>query len=115
MYTTIFSKDMMNWMTTVEMSFLAYDGGANRYDIQWSNISDFFYNSLWGVPQGFIGPTLIEVIYKTTSIPRFSRGCRLFVCIMLSVYTYIKPFSFKQSIKSAYLSLFFCCISNYFC
>lgn len=87
-YTTVFSKDMIDWMVGVEYMFLSYDGGSNRHNIQWNDVSDFFYNSLWGIPQGFIGPTLIEAISKPVQFPVFLEGivylfvlCYLFVRI----------------------------------
>ena len=86
--TTFFSKDIIDWMTAVEAMFLGYDAGSNRYNIQWNDVSDFFYNSLWGIPQGFIGPTLIEAISKPVQFPVFLEGvvylsilCYLFVRI----------------------------------
>ena len=87
--TTIFDKEMTDWMTVVENMFLTYEGSSNRYNIQWSNVSDFFYNSLWGIPQGFIGPTLIETILKPLQFPVFLEGiiylfilCYLFVRLL---------------------------------
>ena len=40
--TTLFSKDMIDWMAGVEYMFLAYDGGSNRHNIQWNDASDFY-------------------------------------------------------------------------
>jgi len=86
--TTFFSKDVIVFMKMVEVSFLAYDAGSNRYNIQWNDVSDFFYNSLWGIPQGFIGPTLVEATSKPVQLPVFFEGvvyliilCYLFVRI----------------------------------
>ena len=104
---TFFSEDVIAFMETVEQSFLAYDGGSNRTNIQWESISDFMYNSLWGIPQGLIGPTLLEAISKPVQFPVFLEGvvylfilCYLFVRLfklagasnMLMVY--ILPFFF---------------------
>ena len=91
--TTIFSKDMLDWMELVESSFLVYDGGSNRYNIQWNSILDFFYNSLWGIPQGFIGPTLFEAISKPIQFPVFLEGV---------VYLFILCYLFVRVIKLAY-------------
>ena len=73
---TFFSEDVVTFMKQVENSFLAYTAysGSNRTDIQWNDISDFMYNSLWGIPQGFIGPTLIETISKPVQFPAFLEG-----------------------------------------
>ena len=87
--TTIFSKDMLDWMVGVASSFLNYDGGSNRYNIQWNGISDFFYNSLWGIPQGFIGPTLIESISKPIQFPVFLEGV---VYLFILCYLFVRLF-----------------------
>ena len=73
-YTTFFSKDVIVFMKRVEASFMNYEAGSNRYNIQWNDIPDFLYNSLWGIPQGFIGPTLIEAISKPIQFPVFLEG-----------------------------------------
>jgi hypothetical protein len=88
-YTTTFSSDMIAWMRVVESMFLTYDGGANRYNIQWNNILDFFYNSLWGIPQGFIGPTLIEAISKPIQFPIFIEGV---VYLFILCYLFVRIF-----------------------
>ena len=93
--TTIFSKEMIDWMAAVEAMFLGYDGGSNRYNIKWNNVSDFFYNSLWGIPQGFIGPTLIEAISKPVQFPVFAEG---------AVYLFILCYLFVKIFKLAYAS-----------
>ena len=90
--TTIFSKDIYLWMDVVQMSFLHYEAGSNRYNIQWESLSDFFYNSLWGIPQGFIGPTLIEAISKPVQFPVFLEGV---------VYLFILCYLFVRVIKLA--------------
>ena len=53
-------------------------------DIQWETISDFLYNALWGIPQGFIGPTLVESIMKPLQFPVFRRVI-IFVYTLLSI------------------------------
>ena len=87
--TTIFSKNMPDWMAAVEAMFLGYDGGSNRYNIQWNNVSDFYYNSLWGIPQGFIGPTLIEAILKPVKFPIFLEGV---VYLFILCYLFVRIF-----------------------
>ena len=83
-------------MQRVQHSFLAYtNAGSNRTDIQWNNISDFMYNSLWGIPQGFIGPTLLEVISKPLQFPAFLEGLLYF-----SILCYLLVKVFKLSITS---------------
>jgi hypothetical protein len=88
-HTTFFSKSVIDFMEMVEMSFLNYDGGSNRYNIQWNDLSDFFYNSLWGIPQGFIGPTLIEAISKPVQFPVFLEGV---VYLFILCYLFVKIF-----------------------
>ncbi|MDC0182384.1 hypothetical protein OAK33_05995 [Candidatus Thioglobus sp.] len=82
------SEDVIGFMKHVEYAFLSYEGGSNRTNIQWNDISDFMYNSLWGIPQGFIGPTLFEAISKPIQFPVFLEGvvyffilCYLFVSL----------------------------------
>ena len=84
---TFFSEDVVKFMKEVQHSFLAYTtAGSNRTDIQWNDISDFIYLSPWGIPKGFIGPTLLEAISKPVQFPAFLEGlvyfsilCYLFV------------------------------------
>tara|TARA_B110000438_G_scaffold206282_1_gene197965 strand:- start:112 stop:1302 length:1191 start_codon:yes stop_codon:yes gene_type:complete len=86
---TFFSEDVIAFMETVEQSFLAYDAGSNRTNIQWESISDFMYNSLWGIPQGFIGPTLVEAILKPIQFPVFLEGVLyLFILCYLFIRLY---------------------------
>ena len=92
--TTIFSKDIYLWMDVVQMSFLHYEAGSNRYNIQWENLSDFFYNSLWGIPQGFIGPTLIEAISKPLQFPIFLEGV---VYLSILCYLFVRIFKLAGS------------------
>ena len=83
-------------MKRVQHSFLAYtSAGSNRTDIQWNDISDFMYHSLWGIPQGFIGPTLFEAISKPVQFPAFLEGL---------VYFSILFYLFAKLLKIAYLS-----------
>ncbi|MDB4797224.1 hypothetical protein OAG94_01530 [bacterium] len=87
-----FSEDVVIFMRRVEVSFLAYDAGSNRFSIQWDNIWDFLYNSLWGIPQGFIGPTLLEAISKPIQFPVFLEGI---------VYLFILYYLFNKLLKLA--------------
>jgi hypothetical protein len=86
------SEDVVGFMKTVETSFLSYEAGSNRTNIQWEDISDFLYNSLWWIPQGFIGPTLLEVISKPIQIPVFLEGV---------VYLYILGYLFVRLFQLA--------------
>ena len=86
-FTSFFSKHLITWMYTVKHLFLDLPGRSNRYDIQWETVSDFFYNSLWGIPQGFIGPTLAESISKPIQIPVFLEGI---VYLFLLCYIFVK-------------------------
>ena len=90
-----FSKDIIAFMREVEYSFLYLPGGSNRYDIQWENISDFFYNIPWGIPQGLIGPTLFESILKPIQFPVFVEG--IFYLIILC-------YMFAKLLKIAHVS-----------
>ena len=94
---TFFSEDVITFMKKVENSFLAYTayGGSNRTDIQWNDISDFMYNSLWGIPQGLIGPTLLEAISKPVQFPAFLEGL-----VYLSILCYL----FAKLLKMAHVS-----------
>ncbi|MDB3912007.1 hypothetical protein N9381_09540, partial [Paracoccaceae bacterium] len=87
--TTFFSKDVIVFMKRVEASFMNYEAGSNRYNIQWNDVSDFFYNSLWGIPQGFIGPTLFEAITKPIQFPVFLEGV---VYLFILCYLFVRIF-----------------------
>lgn len=93
-YTTIFSHEMIDWMNVVEMSFLSYDAGSNRTNIQWENVSDFLLNSIWGIPQGFIGPTLSEALSKPIQLPVFLEGV---VYLIVLIYLFFKLFNLAYS------------------
>jgi len=83
--TAFFSKDVIFFMHRVEHSFLAYgSAGSNRLNIQWNNISDFMYNSIWGIPQGFIGPTLLEALSKPIQASVFLEGV-----VYLAIISYL--------------------------
>ncbi len=93
---TFFSEDVVKFMTKVQNSFLAYTtAGSNRTNIQWNDISDFMYHSMWGIPQGFIGPTLLEVFSKPVQFPAFLEGV---------VYLFVLCFLFVKLLKIARIS-----------
>tara|TARA_B110000008_G_scaffold273078_1_gene306766 strand:- start:377 stop:1525 length:1149 start_codon:yes stop_codon:yes gene_type:complete len=94
-FTSFFSKDFILYMKKVEVHFLDLPGRSNRYNIQWETISDFFYNSLWGIPQGFIGPTFAETFSKPILFPVFLEGI---------VYLFILCYLFAKLLKLAYAS-----------
>jgi hypothetical protein len=83
------SEDVIGFMKHVEYAFLAYEGGSNRTNIQWNDISDFMYNSLWGIPQGFIGPTLLEALSKPIQFPVFLEGV---VYLFILCYLFVRLF-----------------------
>ena len=102
---TSFFKHIIDFMKGIEGHFLDLPGRTNRYNIQWETISDFLYNSLWGIPQGFIGPTLAESISKPILFPVFLEGiaylfilCYLFIKLLKLAYAinklrvYILPY-----------------------
>ena len=86
---TFFSEDVIVFMENVEQSFLGYEAGSNRTNIQWESISDFMYNSLWGIPQGLIGPTLLEAISKPVQFPVFLEGV---VYLFILCYLFVRLF-----------------------
>ena len=92
--TTFFSTGVIDFMEVVEQSFLGYEAGSNRTNIQWNNISDFIYNSLWGIPQGFIGPTLLEAISKPVQFPVFLEGV---VYLSILCYLFVRLFKLADA------------------
>ena len=104
--TTFFSKDVINWMIHVEASFLSLEGGSNRTNIQWNNISDFMYNSLWGIPQGFIGPTLFEAISKPIQFPVFLEGV-LFLYILFYLFVRLIKLAGSSNMLRAHILTYF--------
>ncbi len=90
-----FSEDVVTFMKAVERDFLHYlHAGSNRYNIQWNDISDFMYNSLWGIPQGFIGPTLLEAISKPVQFPVFLEGV---VYLYILCYLFVRLFQLANA------------------
>ena len=92
-FTSFFTNDVIDFMIEVEGHFLNLPGGSNRTDIEWETVSDFVYNSLWGIPQGFIGPTLVESIMKPLQFPVFLEGL---------LYIFILCYLFAKLFKLAY-------------
>jgi hypothetical protein len=86
------SEEVIPFYKFVEFSFLTYEGSSNRTNIQWNDVSDFMYNSLWAVPQGFIGPTLLEALARPMFFPIFLEGV---------VYIYILCYLFVRLFKLA--------------
>ncbi len=103
-----FSEDVILFMKNVETSFLAYPGNSNRIDIIWNDIYDFLYNALWGIPQGFIGPTLFEVISKPIQLPALIEGIfYLFILCYLFSKLFIVANNFKF-LRVHIMPYFFC-------
>ncbi len=94
-YLTFFSKNVIDFMKHVENSFLSLPGVSNRQYIETENISDFLYNSLWGIPQGLIGPTIGEAMWKPIQFPVFLEGI-----FYLSILCYL----FAKLLKLAHAS-----------
>jgi hypothetical protein len=89
-----FSEDVVGFMKHVEGHFLNLKGGSNRTNIQWNDISDFMYNSLWWIPQGFIGPTLLEAISKPIQFPVFLEGV---VYLYILCYLFVRLFQLSNA------------------
>ncbi len=98
-----FSEDVVLFMKKVENMFLAYTAGSNRTNIQWNDISDFMYNSLWGIPQGFIGPTLIEIISKPIQSPAFLEGV---VYLYILCYLHVRLFQLASASRMLRVYIF---------
>jgi hypothetical protein len=79
------SINLLVFMKAVEISFSSYQGNTTRLNIQWVDSIDFFSNSVWGVPQGFIGPTLREAMLSPIQIPVFLEGI-LYICIIIFLF-----------------------------
>lgn len=86
-HNTFFSEDVVNFMLAVQDSFLSYEAaGSNRTNIRWNVLSDFFYNALWGIPQGFIGPTFFEILSKPIQAPAFLEGLIYLLILFYLLY-----------------------------
>ena len=92
--TRVFSEEVVIFMNRVEVSFLSYEAGSNRTNIQWNDIWDFLYNSLWAIPQGFIGPTLIEAISKPIQFPVFLEGV---IYLFILFYLFVRLFKLADA------------------
>ena len=107
---TFFSEDVVWFMKRVQHSFLAYtSAGSNRTDIQWNDISDFMYHSLWGIPQGFIGPTLFEAILKPVQFPAFLEGLVYFSILCYLFVKLLKIAHISRTLKIHILPYIFVC------
>ena len=78
-----FNDEIIKYMEMVEWQFLALEGGTNRLDIEWKDKLDFLLNSFWAMPQGFIGPTLLESISKPILFPVFLEGLFHFSILLI--------------------------------
>ncbi len=108
LHETFFSSDVVNWMMGVQYSFLAYeDAGSNRTDIQWNDLYDFFYNSLWGIPQGFVGPTFKEILSKPIQAPAFLEGVVYFTITLYLLYRLIQLAKSSRSLRVHILPFIF--------
>jgi len=105
-FTKIFSIDFINYMRDVEHHFLDLPGRTNRYNIQWETISDFLYNSLWGIPQGFIGPTLAESISKPILFPVFLEGI-FYLFILCYLFTKLLKLAVASNILRVHILSYF--------
>ena len=103
LHETFLSTEVINWMQKTQYSFLAYNSGSNRTDIQWNDLYDFFYNSLWGMPQGFIGPTFKEILSKPIQAPAFLEGV---VYLIIISYLLYKLIQLAKSYRSLRVHLF---------
>ena len=103
---TVTSEDVVKFMLKVENSFHAYTAGSNRYNIQWNEVSDFLYNSFWAIPQGFIGPTLLEGISKPIHFLAFLEGI-FFVTILGYLFFELLKLSIKSRILRIYILPYF--------
>ena len=100
-------------MQKTQYSFLAYNSGSNRTDIQWNDLNDFFYNSLWGMPQGFIGPTFKEILSKPIQAPAFFEGIVYLIIISYLLYKLIqlaKSYRFLRVHLFPFIFVGFCII-----
>lgn len=110
-----FSEDVINFMLRVEHSFLAYtDAGSNRLNIQWNNIEDFFYNSFWGIPQGFIGPTLFEAASKPVQFPAFLEGLLYLIILCYLFYKLVQLSIKSRNLRIHILPYIFVCFAIVF-
>ena len=99
---TFFSEDVVNFMLKYQGYFLNLEGGSNRYWIQWNDIYDFLYNSFWAIPQGFIGPTLMESLSKPIQFPVFLEGV-LFITVLGYLFFTLLQLAFKNRVLRVYI------------
>lgn len=72
-------------MKVIRSYFIITDAKASRYNIEWGG-ADYLDNIYWGLAYSIIGPTLSEVINRTTYIPFFIDGIISFSLIIILVY-----------------------------
>lgn len=99
---TFFSEDLVYFMLKVQGYFLNLKGGSNRYGIQWNDVYDFLYNSFWAIPQGFIGPTLMESLLKPIQFPAFLEGL-LFITVLGYLFFKLLQLAFKNRALRVYI------------
>ena len=99
---TFFNEDVVDFMMRVQHSFHAYEAGSNRYGIQWNDIYDFLYNSIWAIPQGFIGPTLIEGLSKPVQFPAFLEGL-LYITVLGYLFFTLLQIAIKNRALRAHI------------
>ena len=99
---TFFSEDVVNFMLKYQGYFLNLEGGSNRYWIQWNDIYDLLYNSFWAIPQGFIGPTLMESLSKPIQFPVFLEGL-LFITVLGYLFFKLLQLAFKNRVLRVYI------------
>jgi hypothetical protein len=61
------------------------------------------YNSLWAIPQGFIGPTLLEAISKPIQFPVFLEGV---VYLYILCYLFVRLFKLASASKKIRVHLY---------
>ena len=112
---TFFSEDVVNFMSRFRIVFLAYsDAGSNRHNIQWNDMYDFLYNSFWAIPQGLIGPTLLEGISKPIQFPAFLEGI-LYIIILGYLFFELLKLSVKsRTLRLHILPYFYVCFAIVF-
>jgi hypothetical protein len=101
------SDNIFDFMKLVEISFLSLEGNTTRWDIQWSNVSDFFKNSIWGVPQGLIGPTLSESILSPILFPVFFEGITYLFILFYLFYKLLFISKFHHALRFKIMTYIF--------
>ena len=93
-------------MQLTQEQFYNYpNANANRYDINWNDKFDFFYNSFWAIPQGFIGPTLPESFLRPIMFPVFLEGM-LYFAVLLYLGINLLALSIKSKDLRAHILIY---------